>query len=58
MVKIICTVSELRKIFRGCEQSSCCDNCALHLICGGKEGDVEGFFRADLIRDDVKEENE
>ena len=57
-MKIYCTVSELGKIVRGCEQSSYCDNCALHLICGGKEGDVEEFFRADLITDDVKEENE
>ena len=57
-MKISCTVSELGKIVRGCEQSSYCDDCALHLICGGKERDVEKFFRADLITDDVKEENE
>lgn len=57
-MKISCTVSEFGKIVRGCEQSSCCSNCALYQVCYDTDGKIEKFLRADLITDDAKEGNE
>lgn len=58
-MKISCTVSEFGKLVRGCENVGTCNYCALYQVCNREDGGrIEQFIRADLITDDMKEENE